>query len=385
MNRRLLGFLLAAVVLVGSLALALRPREADMVTASLQAMPAAEGTFDRVTGPVALNFPADHGAHPDTQTEWWYFTGNLEGPDGERYGFQLTFFRRALVGPDLRQERASAWGADQAYLAHFTLTDARGGSFRAFERLERGAAGLAGAEGQAGLRVWLHDWRVEQTGAGSFRLQAAEEDIRLDLDLVDRKGVVLQGDRGYSQKGPEAGNASVYYSLTRLETRGRLEIGGRALAVSGLSWMDHEYSTSALGAGQVGWDWFSIQLDDGSELMAYTLRRADGAVDSFSQATLITPDGTTRRLGAADFSLQVEDTWRSPASGGVYPAAWTLTIPAEGITLRIRPLIADQELRLSFIYWEGAVEVEGAAGGNPVRGRGYVELTGYAQSLAGRF
>ena len=233
-------------------------------------LPAASGEFERVTGPMDLQFPRDHGAHPDTQTEWWYATGNLDGPDGERYGFQLTFFRRALLGVDLREARGSAWGADQVYMAHFTLTDRENQQFYAYERLERGAVGLAGATGEGGMDVWLHDWKVMQTGADHYQLTAAEGGVRLELEMKDRKGPVLQGDRGYSRKGPEEGNASTYISQTRLETVGTLAIDGRQMQVQGLSWMDHEFSTSALSPGQIGWDWFSIQLDDGSELMMYT-------------------------------------------------------------------------------------------------------------------
>lgn len=374
----LLGLGLAAVWLV-------RPNRQAAVTAALEAMPAAQGTFARVVGPVPLDFPKDHGPHPNYQTEWWYYTGNLEGPQGERFGFQLTFFRRALSGPDIRADRDSAWATDQVYLAHFALTDGRGDKFYAFERLERGAAGLAGAAGEGGLRVWLHDWRVEQTGKDTYRLFAADDQVQLALDLTDLKGPVLQGDRGYSRKGPQDGNASIYFSQTRMEAVGTVTLQGKPVTVRGQSWMDHEYSTSALSAGQVGWDWFSMQLDDGSELMVYTIRRDDGRLDPFSKGSIISPDGDVRVLSAADFHITVEKKWTSPRSGGTYPAAWSVSIPSEELSLEIRPIVADQELNLSFIYWEGAVDIAGMRGGQPVTGRGYVELTGYAQSLEGRF
>jgi predicted secreted hydrolase len=340
-------------------------------------------SFEQATGPRALVFPRDHGPHPDFQTEWWYYTGNLQAEGGRRFGYQLTFFRRAAQPAAERVERSSDWAAEQIYMAHFTLTDVDGRAFHAFERFERGAAGLAGARGEPAYGVWLRDWQVEQSGADTYRLRAAAEGVALDLEMLDRKGLVLQGERGYSQKGPEPGNASLYYSQTRLESRGSLTLAGQAFEVSGLSWLDREISTSALSAGQVGWDWFALQLEDGSELMAYVLRRADGTVDAFSSGTIIHPDGQTTRLSRDDFRIASEGTWRSPHSGGVYPAEWTVSVPGQDLELRVKPLLADQELNVSFIYWEGAVEVSGTRAGRPVTGAGYVELTSYAESLEG--
>lgn len=351
----------------------------------------AEG-YRRAEGPAEIVFPDDHGPHPDYQTEWWYYTGNLEGDDGRRFGYQLTFFRRALAPPALRAERASAWASDQVYMAHLALTDVDGGRHRAFERFARGAAGLAGARA-APYRVWLEAWSAEEVAPGVVRLRAAQEGVALDLLLTDRKGPILQGDDGYSRKGPQPGNASYYYSLTRLETSGTVRIAGAGYAVSGLSWMDHEWSTSGLAAGQVGWDWFSIQLDDGSELMVFQLRREDGSVDEFSSGTLIGADGGTRHLGrdaardaaAFAFEIEVEATWRSPHTGATYPARWTVRVPGVDLVLEIEPLLADQELNVSYAYWEGAVRVVGARAGRAVAGSGYVEMTGYAGSMQGQF
>lgn len=355
------------------------------VQARLEGLAVAPGNFNRADGPRPLVFPHDLGPHLDFQTEWWYYTGNLAAPDGQRFGFQLTFFRRALLGPADRARRSSTWGTDQVYLAHFALTDAASGQFHAFERFERGAVGLAGAQGDPQYRVWLQDWSVEQVGLASYKLQAAQEGIKLQLDLKDGKGIVLQGDQGYSQKGPDTGNASYYTSQTRLESSGSIEVNGKSFKVSGLSWMDHEFSTSALSPDQVGWDWFSIQLDDGSELMVYQIRKKDGSLDPFSSGTIIYTDGRTRGLKAGDFKIQVDSTWKSPHSMGVYPAGWTVSVPSEGLTLQIKPILADQELNVSFIYWEGAVQVEGEKNGVKISAKGYVELTGYGQSLAGRF
>jgi len=333
----------------------------------------------------AFSFPQDFGAHPDFQTEWWYYTGNLLGMDGRRFGYQLTFFRRALQPASQRVPRSSAWAVEQVYLAHFALTDVQGGQFHYFERFERGAAGLAGALAVPDFQVWLGDWAVNQVGDGAYRLDAQADGIRIGLDLIDRKGPVLQGDQGYSQKGPEPGNASYYVSQTALESRGSVEINGQSMMVTGSSWMDHEFSTSALAADQVGWDWFALQLDDGSELMVYGVRKADGSLDALASGTLIERDGHTRRLAQADFQITVDGSWKSPHSGAVYPAAWRISIPSEQIDLKVVPRLADQELRLSFTYWEGAVGVTGTRAGKAVSGSGYVELTGYAGSMQGQF
>jgi predicted secreted hydrolase len=338
----------------------------------------------RAEGPTDLEFPADHGPHLDYQTEWWYYTGNLVTAGGGRFGYQLTTFRRALAPPPSRTERESAWAADQVYMGHFALTDVAGGRYRAFERFARGAAGLAGAQA-APYYVWLEDWRVEEVEPGVMRMHAAQEDLALDLVLTDQKGPIPQGDRGHSPKGPGPGNASYYYSLTRLETSGTVQVGEAGYQVSGLSWMDHEWSTSSLTDDQLGWDWFSIQLNDGSELMVFQLRQEDGGIDPFSSGTFVAPDGGTRHLGRDDFEIRVDDNWRSPHTGATYPAGWTVTVPAVDLMLEIEPQLADQELTVSYAYWEGAVRVEGERAGQAVGGNGYVEMTGYAGSMQGQF
>jgi predicted secreted hydrolase len=383
----LLGLGLLAL-LVG-VPLLLSQREDPQVQARLVAL--ADGARDdpsagylRVTGPANLEFPADHGPHPDYQTEWWYYTGNLVADGGQRFGYQLTFFRRALVPPAQRTERESAWAADQVYMAHLALTDIAGRRYDAFERFARGAAGLAGAQA-APYHVWLEDWQVEEVEPGVTHMRAAQEGLALDLLLTDRKGPILQGDRGYSPKGPQPGNASTYYSLTRLETSGTVQVADVVYPVSGLSWMDHEWSTSGLAADQVGWDWFSIQMDDGSELMVFQLRKEDGRIDPFSSGTLIAPDDSTQHLDRDEFEIRVGDTWRSPNTGATYPARWTVIVPAVDLTLEIEPLLADQELTVSYAYWEGAVRVEGEQAGQAIRGYGYVEMTGYAGSMQGQF
>ncbi len=341
--------------------------------------------FSRAVEPMKFQFPRDHGPHEDFQTEWWYYTGNLVDSSSNRYGYQLTFFRRALSPPAEGSQRTSSWAVNQVYLAHFTISQVQAERFYSQERFSRGAAGLAGAQGEPFFQVWLDDWQVKQISPDSFRLQARTEQVQLDLTLTDTKGPVLQGNAGLSPKGPQAGNASYYISQTRLESKGKIRIEGRDISVSGLSWMDHEFSTSALAENQVGWDWFSLQLDNQYELMVFTLRDEQGNIDAFSSGTIISPDGSTVSLEMGDFSIQILDTWRSPHSGAVYPSGWRLQVPEVDLDVEVYPLMKDQELRISFIYWEGAVKVNGRMGSQSVSGYGYVELTGYAQSMQGRF
>ncbi|MGC8780601.1 MAG: prolipoprotein diacylglyceryl transferase family protein, partial [Anaerolineae bacterium] len=357
-------------------ALFLWPKEQPPLRAAVRAaLPAAADTagFARAEGPRPLVFPADHGPHVAYQTEWWYYTGNLIAATGERFGYQLTFFRRTVTPraetpATSPAERPSAWRTDQVYMAHFAITDVAGRSHHSFERFSRGAVGLAGAQAEP-FRVWLEDWEVAGPSIGEARLRATARDgdreFALDLALRDLKGPVLQGDRGYSRKGPEPGNASYYISLPRIETTGTVSARGQKWAVAGLSWMDHEFSTSALGPELAGWDWFSLQLNDGTELMLYALRRVDGSRDPFSAGTLIGRDGSTRVLAADAFEIRATGEWRSPRTGGRYPAGWVVTVPAADLRLTVTPRLADQEMRTSLPYWEGAVAVEGTAGGRP--------------------
>lgn len=335
--------------------------------------------YARALEPRAFNFPQDHGPHPEFRTEWWYYTGNLATAEGRRFGFQLTFFRSALA-PEM-PERGSAWATRQAWLAHFALSDVDGERFHAFERWSRGAVGLAGVQA-APFRVWVEDWSAEADGGPVFpmRLRASQGEVALDLRLEPGKPPVLQGEKGLSRKSSEPGNASYYYSLTRMPTRGTVRVGTETFTVTGASWMDREWSTSSLGAGQIGWDWFALQLSDGTDLMLYQLRQTDGRPDPASSGSVVGPDGSSRTMALRDFSLEVLDRWQSPDSGVQYPARWRLRVPSEGLDLTVTPLLADQELDVSFRYWEGAVTIEGTRRGAPIRGNGYVELTGYADA-----
>ncbi len=331
--------------------------------------------YARATTPREFEFPRDHGPHPEFRNEWWYVTGNLDGDGGRRFGFELTFFRFAL-SPDA-PANDSAWRSNQVYIAHLAVTDAGNNRFYTAERYARGALGLSGAQSEP-LRVWLHDWQLAAVpGRNEWRLVADSDEIGIDLVLQPLKPPALNGVAGLSQKSSEPGNASYYYSITRMATRGRLTVADREYGVSGLSWLDREWSSSALSAEQVGWDWFALQLDDGSELMFYGIRRADGSQDPYSAGSYVAADGRVSRIDRADIEVRVNDTWQSPA-GGEYPSQWTLVLPKLGMRLEVTPVMADQELFTTVRYWEGAVDVEGLRNEQPVGGRGYVELTGYA-------
>ena len=396
----------AAVAALGACGVGDDPRgEPPLSLADLLAGADTAG-YERARVPRPFEFPADHGPHPGFRTEWWYVTGNLTSAEGRDFGFQLTFFRSAL-SPE-PPETESAWATNQAYLAHFTVTDVGAGRFYAHERFARGAVGLAGARA-APLRVWLEDWALgaappessravpaespserlveaslESTAerhAGTFplRLAADADSVALRLELGPGKPPVLQGERGLSRKGPEPGNASYYYSLTRMPAAGTLTLLADTLRVTGSAWLDREWSTSALSQGVVGWDWFALQLDDGWDLMVYRLRRADGRSTSFSQGVLVSPSGEGERLTwGEDVTVEPRGAWTSPRDGTLYPSGWVVRLPKRAWELTVSPRVEDQELALSFLYWEGAVSVRGRGeGGEPVGGRGYVELTGY--------
>lgn len=335
--------------------------------------------FRRALEPRPFTFPDDHGPHPEFRTEWWYVTGHLASETGRRFGYQLTFFRTAL-SPE-SPPGTSRWRTNQAYMAHFAVTDVDGERFLAHERFARGAVGLAGARGRP-FRVWLEGWWMGSTAeeegpAFPARLVAGTETVSLDLLLERGKEPALQGEEGLSRKGPGAGNASYYYSLTRMPTEGRVVIDGDTVRVRGSSWMDREWSTSALGPGVEGWDWFALQLDGGRELMLYRLRREDGSASPRSGGVWVEPGGDARVLEAADVEARPLAWWESPDAGVRYPLSWEIAFPSEELTVTVSPVLEEQEWRGAFRYWEGAVDVTGSLRGDPVKGRGYLELTGY--------
>jgi predicted secreted hydrolase len=394
------GTLAATVLVVAAALLPSDPRGTSRDGRPGAALPRLElgpgpdvSGFARATEVRPFRWPADHGPHFEYQTEWWYYTGNVSAGDGRRFGFQLTFFRRGLSpGPP----PAEGLATNQVYFAHLAVTDVAARRHAGVERFARGAGGLAGATpggppgpGRAGgpYAVWLEDWRVEgrDGDGGAVRLVAhdASSSLSLDLDLRATKPLVAHGDHGLSAKSDEPGNASYYVGYTRMAARGRIGANGAEADVAGEAWFDHEWSTSALGPGAVGWDWFSLQLDDGRELMLFRIRREDGGLEPASGGTLVDRDGRTRRLSSGDVRLEVRRRWTSPDTGATYPSLWRLS--GADLDLLVEPWAPAQEMRTSFVYWEGAVRVSGRAGDRPVTGHGYVELTGYARSMQGVF
>lgn len=337
--------------------------------------------FSYADGSRPLSFPADFGAHPDFRTEWWYYTGNLSTANDRRFGFELTVFRVGLTPPTANLPNDSAWYGDSLYFAHFALSDIAANEFHAFERYSRPGPGLAGAQASP-YRVWLEDWSISGQGEDSYHLQAAQGKIAIDLNLTDEMGVILHDEDGYSRKGREVTNASYYYSQPRLRAEGTVRVQGETHPVSGLAWKDHEFSTGILDKGQIGWDWFSLQFADGPALMLFQLRETDGGTSDSSSGTFIDTGGVAQSLKNEDFSITVLDQWRSPHTGGVYPAAWQVQLEKPACLLDIRPWMADQEVNFPAVtYWEGAVRFEGTCAGMSVKGNGYIELTGYAGKL----
>lgn len=336
--------------------------------------------FARVTEVKEFNFPRDHGAHPEYQTEWWYNTANVQTADGRRFGLKFTIFRRALT-PTM-PERQSEWATNQIYFADFAIADIAADQFYFKERFARGAAGLAGAQGEPYAKIWIEDWAITFDADGQgYHLRTAEGDLGMDVRLRMGKPIVFQGDRGFSTKNKGEGNASYYYSFTRSLLEGTITVRGEQFTVSGTAWFDHEYSTSVLGEDALGWDWFSIQLDDEREIMLYQIRLRDGGIEPTSNGTFVNADGSTRYLSmaAGDYSITPLGTWTSPRTGAVYPHSWRLTInTSDGILeLEVQPFMRDQELNTTTAYYEGAARVTGTQNGQPISGVAYVELTGY--------
>ena len=338
-------------------------------------------------------FPRDHGSHPQYATEWWYYTGHLKSnDDGRQFGYQLTFFRIALI-PKLNH-RTSQWAARDIIFAHLALTNETTGKFYFDERISRANLGLAGAQNSTSIpRVWLDDWNLQFGDNGNKQTLSAsgmdKSSTAFGIELSQRalKRPVVHGVNGISQKSAGRGHASHYYSYPRLETAGTVKLDGKEYSVSGLSWFDHEFGSNQLSVEQSGWDWFSMQLDDGRELMIYQLRLKNGNLDPFSSGTLIEKDGRSKHLNLDAFRIEVLDHWSSPASNTRYPSRWKISLPNENLSLAIEPTVAGQELdtkgSTGIIYWEGSVRV--LDGDNKVIGRGYVELTGYAQAFNGTF
>ncbi|MGJ3239726.1 MAG: lipocalin-like domain-containing protein [Anaerolineae bacterium] len=339
--------------------------------------------FARAVEPYNWQFPQDFGAHPEFLTEWWYYTGNVTNEDGRRFGFQFTIFRRAITPTDT--ESGSEWRTNQVYLAHFTISDIANNAFYHEERFSRGGAGLAGATVDPRYRVWMEDWEILALNDDASRviIQAETDTFSIDLVLEQVKPPALQGDSGLSPKSAEVGNASYYYTLSRLLTSGEIRIADETFTVTGTSWKDHEFSTSALGAEAQGWDWFGLIFDNNTELMIGQIRLQDGGIEPAFGGLIVYPDGTTEYLPSEQFTITPTATWVSPNTGAEYPSGWDVTVNTseQVLNLIIEPLMPDQELYdTDPSYWEGAVRISG-----DVTGYGYAELTGYNGSMQNRF
>ena len=324
-------------------------------------------------------FRRDHFDHPEYQTEWWYYTGNVKAADGRRFGFELTFFRQ---GVDRDKSKNGAWDVRDLYLAHLALSDLDGGRFYHTERTNRAGPGIAGVSSSDG-RIWNGNWQIQWKG-DEQSLRATDARFELQLALRSEKPPVIQGENGVSQKADGAGHASHYISLTHLATSGTIVLNGKSFQVTGLAWMDHEFFTHQLESDQIGWDWFSIQLDGNTEIMLFRIRCKDGSIDPFSSGTIIDQHGRATHLRPADFSLvPVGQTWASPVTKATYPVQWKISVPRFfGLDLELRTPLPSQELTsgagaLTPSYWEGSVTYTGTMADTNAHGVGYLEMTGY--------
>ena len=327
-------------------------------------------------------FPRDHHLHAKFKTEWWYYTGNLTDDRGRWFGYELTFFRQGIRPVAERSATTSRFVVDDLKFAHFTVTNAAGKKFLFHQKTSRGSFGEAGFDTDGRL-AWIDSWNLKMNDDGSFDLAAEATDAAIQLHLVPQKEPVIHGQRGISRKAEGDGHASHYYSITRLTTTGRVRAGKEEFAVTGESWFDHEWATNQLAPGQAGWNWISAQFDDQSELMLYQMRLTNGAIDPISSGTLVRADGSAVALTSADFQMTPEKFWQSDKTTAKYPIGWRIAVPKEQLAFTLDPVMPNQELSLEpLIYWEVAFDLEGTRDGKPTRGRGYLELTGYAGPLA---
>jgi predicted secreted hydrolase len=342
--------------------------------------------FKRALPGRTFSFPRDHSSHPEFKTEWWYYSGHLNDQEKRSYGYQLTFFRTGLKR---ETKTKSKWTIQNLYFAHLALTDESSKKFQYREKIHRGSLGEAGASEKT-FRVWIEDWSLEGKGPAmrDHFLKAGDRDFGIELSLTTEKEPVIHGQNGISQKAEGEGYASHYYSITRLKTEGKIFLEDREFPVQGTSWMDHEFGSAQLRNYQVGWDWFSIRLENGTDLMLYQLRHRDGKTDPYSSGTIIFSDGSQRHLPLKEFQIEVLEQWKSKKSGATYPSGWRIKVPKDQIDLLLTPTVKNQELitetSTRITYWEGSVRVEGKYGTRPVKGLGYVELTGYAKPLTGK-
>lgn len=329
------------------------------------------------------HFPADHFSHDEFKTEWWYYTGHLESADKKPFGYELTFFRSGVPISD--GVNGGAFELRNVYMAHFALTDVSAKKFYHEEKMSRGGAGAAGASDKE-YKVWLENWSaLRDPKSGKHILSARSKDCSIKLSLDEGKVPAIHGNQGVSQKASCVGCASHYYSHTRMPAEGEITIGDKKYNVRGSSWMDHEFGSNQLAANQVGWDWFSIQLDDGSDMMLYLMRLKDGTYDPHSSGTFVAADGGVQHLHLSDYKIESSQKWKSPHTGGQYPTSFHVSVPSKQLDLQIEALLQDQELaskdKTGISYWEGACRVKGKRAGAEVRGQAYVEMTGYSEAF----
>jgi len=348
----------------------LRLSRRSLLLAALAAAPAAWALPPRT-----LQFPRDFGSHPDLRTEWWYITGHAKNTAGHEFGFQVTFFRSRV---DATQDMRSAFAAKNLVFAHAAVTDLEGRVLLHDQRIARAGFGIASA-GETDTDVRLRDWSlVRQDGGYSARIPAGE--FTLDLRFMPTQQVLLQGNAGLSRKGPEETQASYYYSEPQLKTQGRLTLKGRAFEVDGVAWLDHEWSEALMHPEAVGWDWIGMNLDDGSALTAFHLRRKDGSA-LWAGGSFRTRDGVLRVFRNDEVRFDSVNAWTSPRTRASYPTQWRVQTPSGNF--EVRALLDDQELdsrgSTGGVYWEGLSELLDAQGRRV--GRGYLEMTGYAAPL----
>ena len=323
-----------------------------------------------------FQFPRDYFNHEHYQTEWWYYTGNVQARDGHRFGFELTFFRQGIS----RAANSDPWYVHDLWMAHMALSDISGQRFYHEERLNRSGPGIAGVDAESGV-VWNGNWQAH-IGQHEEDLRGIGRDFSFALKLVPVKTPVIQGHDGVSRKAAGVGHASHYYSITRLRTSGSIHVNDKAYQVDGTSWMDHEFFTGSMAADESGWDWLSVQFDDGSDLMLYRLRHKDGSIDPYSSGSYVDPRGNSRFLSLHDFVMTPEgEEWISPVTKAVYPLRWHVSIPMLDLAFDVTTSLRAQEMTDKFgpSYWEGAIDVTGTRAKSAARGVGYLEMTGYAE------
>ena len=351
------------------------------ILASLMALSPALGQFETALPGYHYVFPRDYFNHPAYQTEWWYYTGNLQTAGGRKFGFELTFFRQ---GVNRAATKGSAWEVRDIFFAHFAVSDIDASQFSYTERVNRAGPGIAGAS-EALEKVWNGNWSAVWTTGGE-QLTARADSFALDLILRPQKPPVIHGETGVRLKSAGTGRASHYFSETRLSASGSITAASRHYPVTGLAWMDHEFFTNQLESNQAGWDWLSVQLDDRTELMLFRIRRKDGTIDPFSAGTFVDERGHSTHLNSQDFELApAGEVWTSPKTGAHYPIRWKIRVASLGINLEVTTELPSQELvssaKVSPSYWEGATKVRGSRNSADLRGVGYLEMTGYDQPV----